>query len=109
MAAKSKPPKRYQQFVSAFPALGKAWDTMAEAGREGPMDDRMARLIKLALSGGAMREGAVHSNVRKALDLGISEAELMQVVALASSTLGMPSTVAIFSWIQDELEKRKDQ
>jgi len=32
---------------------------------------------------------------------------MMQVVALASGTLGMPSTVAIYSWISEEIEGRE--
>jgi hypothetical protein len=30
----------------------------------------------------------------------------MQVVALAASTLGMPSTVAVFTWIDEVIPKR---
>jgi 4-carboxymuconolactone decarboxylase len=53
---------------------------------------------------GAMREGAVHSNVRKALAAGIAPDEIMQVVALAASNIGMPATVAVFTWVRDMLE-----
>ena len=63
------------------------------------------RLIKLGIAIGAMRESAVHSSVRKALALGITQQELDQVVALAAGTLGLPSTVAIYSWIRDVLER----
>lgn len=97
----SKPPKTYEDFITRFPELGKAWSTIAEAGREGPLDTRTQRLIKLGIAIGAMREGAVHASVRKAKALGISREELDQVVALAAGTLGMPSVVAAFSWIND--------
>lgn len=56
---------------------------------------------KLAVAVGAMRQGAVHSSVRKALDAGAKEDEILQVVALAATTLGFPSTVAVFTWVQD--------
>jgi len=52
---------------------------------------------------GALREGAVHANVRKALAAGISREEIEQVIALAGGTLGLPATVAVFSWVQDAL------
>ena len=52
-----------------------------------------------------MREGAVHSSVRKTLASGISVEEIEQVICLAASTLGMPSTVAVFTWIHDEIDK----
>lgn len=97
----SKPPKTYEDFVNRFPELGKAWSTIAEAGRAGPLDAKTQRLIKLGIAIGAMREGAVHASVRKAKALDISREELDQVVALAAGTLGMPSVVAAFSWIND--------
>jgi len=101
----SKLPKAYEAFVQRFPKIGEAWETLALAGQDGPLDNKSARLIKLAVAVGAMREGAVHANVRKALSAGITKAEIEQVVALAASTLGLPSAVAIHSWINDEFEK----
>ena len=50
-----------------------------------------------------MRNGAVRSGVRKAADMGISREEVEQVVALAAGTIGMPSAVACFSWIEEAL------
>jgi alkylhydroperoxidase/carboxymuconolactone decarboxylase family protein YurZ len=49
-----------------------------------------------------MREGAVHSGVRKARDAGASLAELEQVVALAASTIGLPAAVAAWTWVKEE-------
>ena len=83
-----------------------AKEKIGEAGREGPIDAKTIRLIKLAIAIGAMREGAVHSSVRKALAAGIAVEALEQVVALAASTLGMPATVAVFTWVRDEVDKR---
>lgn len=104
MSQHTPPPKTYRKFVAAHPELGKAWQLMRDAEAQGPLDEKTARLIKLGIAVGAMREGAVHSNVRKALADGITPEELEHVVALAASTLGMPSTVAIFSWVHDVLD-----
>jgi alkylhydroperoxidase/carboxymuconolactone decarboxylase family protein YurZ len=101
MANPPKPPPTYEAFVQRYPRIARAWEELAEAGKDGPLDARTARLIKLALAVGALREGAVHANVRKALASGISPAEVEQVVALAAGTLGLPATVAVFSWVQD--------
>ncbi|MGK7871796.1 MAG: carboxymuconolactone decarboxylase family protein [Xenococcaceae cyanobacterium] len=101
MNSTPKPPKTYQQFVKRYPKLEKAWETINEAGREGPLDEKTARLVKLGIAMGAFREGAVHSSVRKALAMGITREEIDQVVALTAGTLGMPSTVAVFTWVQD--------
>jgi len=102
-----EPPQAYQEFVRRYPKIGQGWEAIAQAGREGPLDDRTARLVKLALAIGALREGAVHSNVRKALAMGISPAEIGQVLALAAGTHGLSATVAAYSWVRDALDQGK--
>jgi alkylhydroperoxidase/carboxymuconolactone decarboxylase family protein YurZ len=101
MSTEPKPPKMHGEFVKRFPDLGKAWESIAEAGRKGPLDERTARLVKLGVAMGALREGAVHAGVRKALGIGITPEEIEQVVALSAGTLGMPSTVAVYAWSRD--------
>jgi len=98
----SRPPAAHQQFVRRFPRLGKAWDLVNEEGGAGPLDAKSQRLLKLAIAIGAMREGAVHSGVRKARDAGASLAEMEQVVALAASTIGFPASVAVWTWVREE-------
>ncbi len=49
-----------------------------------------------------MKQGAIHSGVRKGLAQGITMEEIEQIVALAAGTLGMPSTVAVHTWIHDK-------
>lgn len=105
MPSTPEPPKTYRAFVKRYPKLGAAWETISEAGKEGPLDERTARLIKLGIAIGALREGAVHSSVRKALASGASKDEIEQVVALAAGTLGLPATVAVYSWVHDVLDK----
>ncbi len=104
MGKVAKPPKTYQQFVDRYPDLGKAWDLVRRAERDGPLDAKTLRLVKLGIAIGGMKEGAVHSAVRKALSAGVSPAEIEQVVAMATSTLGFPSTVAVFSWVDEQVE-----
>jgi 4-carboxymuconolactone decarboxylase len=100
----SQPPAAHRRFVGRFPRLGQAWDLVSEEGRQGPLDAKSQRLVKLAIAIGALREGAVHSGVRKARDAGASVAEIEQVVALAASTIGFPSAVAAWSWVRDVLD-----
>jgi len=99
---KSRPPAAHQQFVRRFPSLGQAWDLVNEEGGNGPLDAKTQRLLKLAIGIGALREGAVHSGVRKARDAGASLAEMEQVVALAASTIGFPASVAVWNWVREE-------
>jgi alkylhydroperoxidase/carboxymuconolactone decarboxylase family protein YurZ len=44
--------------------------------------------------------------VRKALAAGANSAEVEQVVALAASTIGLPSTVAAWTWVREQLGRR---
>ena len=81
----------------------------AKAGQEGPLDAKAQRLIKLAIAIGALREGAIRANVRKALAMGITKAEIEQVIALATSTVGFPGTVAVFTWINDIFERPEQE
>jgi alkylhydroperoxidase/carboxymuconolactone decarboxylase family protein YurZ len=102
---KTDPPKKYKDFTARYPKLAEAWDSIHEAGAAGPLDAKTQRLVKLAVSIGALREGAVHASARKALDMGITVEEMEQVVALAAGTLGMPATVAAFTWVRDVTHK----
>jgi len=105
MKQSSEPPKKYSAFIERFPKLGEAWEAIHQAEAEGPLDPRTVRLVKVAVAIGAFKEGAVHAAVRKAVKAGASAAELQQVVVLAAATLGMPATVAAYSWVQDVLER----
>ena len=96
-----EPPKAYTTFVERFPKLGEAWERIAEAGQEGPLDERTQRLIRLGVAIGALREGAIRSSVRKALAMGIDRQAIEQVIALGAGTIGLPSAVAVHSWIND--------
>lgn len=107
MSDKSKPPRTFDEFSSRFPKVREAWDLLGEAGEAGPLTPRERRLVKLAVAIGAMREGAVHSSVRKGLGAGVKPEEMEQVVALASSVTGLPSAVAVWTWIRDVLDGRK--
>ncbi len=98
------PPEAFRGFVARYPKLGEAWERIGEAGAAGPLDEKTARLIKLAVAAGAMREGAVHSSVRKAMAAGATRAEIEQVVALAAGVLGLPATVAIHTWVRERQE-----
>jgi alkylhydroperoxidase/carboxymuconolactone decarboxylase family protein YurZ len=106
MPENSRPPKSYQRFVSRYPKLGEAWESAREAELAGPADDKTRRLLKLAVAVGAMRQGAVTSAARKALDAGADQEEILQIVALAATTLGFPASVAVYSWIEPILIDR---
>jgi 4-carboxymuconolactone decarboxylase len=99
----AKPPKTYDDFVKRHPGLGQAWQALREAEKAGPLDEKTRRLVKLGVAIGAFHTGAVHSAVRKALSAGVGREEIEHVVALAAGTIGLPSAVAVDTWIQEQL------
>ena len=92
-------------FTRRYPKIGKAWDLLGEAGSTGPLDLKMARLVKLGIHIALRSEGGTHSAVRKALMAGARPEEIYQVVARAAGALGLPRAVAAFTWVEEELKK----
>ncbi len=104
---KDKIPKRFTRFMEAYPEIGNAYSQLGDAvHKAGPLDDRTRALVKVAISGGAMLEGAFHSHIRKAVGAGVSKEELQHVAFLALPTIGFPSMMALLSWIDDIYEPR---
>ncbi|HEX9253294.1 MAG TPA: carboxymuconolactone decarboxylase family protein, partial [Ignavibacteriaceae bacterium] len=99
--------KRFEKLHQDYPEIAKAYEQLGTAvHNSGKLDDKTRALIKLAISTGAGLEGAVHSHTRKALELGISKEEIRQTVLLALPTIGLPSTMASMSWVDDILDKQ---
>jgi len=97
-----KPPEAIEQFKQKYPDVSKAFAQLAaECHKSGPLDEKSRRLVKLALAVGAGLEGATHSAVRHALELGVSQEELVHVAVLGITTLGWPSAMRALTWIGD--------
>src|SRR4051794_29992169 len=90
------------RIANGFPDVWNAYAGLGEAcGEAGPLDERMRRLIKLALALAAGSEGATHSHARRAIAEGIEPAALRHVAVLAIPTLGLPAAVKALTWIDD--------
>ena len=101
----SNKPQAHNQFMTEFPDIAAAYEQLATASHDnGPLDGKTRQLVKLALAIGLGHEGAVHAHTRRAVDAGISSAEIKQVVTLAVTTLGMPNTIAAYTWVNDILD-----
>jgi alkylhydroperoxidase/carboxymuconolactone decarboxylase family protein YurZ len=97
-------PDVYLKFRNRFPSVGSALDELGESTDEaGPLDERTRRLVKLGIAAGVGAPGAVRSNVRRALEAGATEEEVLHVVALTITTAGFPAAVAAYSWVDDVL------
>lgn len=107
MSSENLPPL-VQQLADQYPEVWRAYNRLGEATAEaGPLDAKTQRLVKLALAIGGGREGGVHSHVRRGQAEGITSDELRHVALLAVTTLGWPSAVRAYSWIDDELDEAK--
>ncbi len=95
----------FERFSKEYPKAHAAYERLGEACHgSGPLDARTRELIKLGMSISARSEGAVHSHVGKALKAGASAAEIRHAVLLAVPTLGLSTTVAAFTWVNDILD-----
>lgn len=89
--------ERYPEVAGATDGLGAALDAA------GPLDARSRRLVKLGIAVGALADGAVRSNVRKALAEGATADEIRHVALLAVTTAGFPTTIAALGWVDEVL------
>lgn len=98
-------PEVYTTFRTAQPNVAAALDTLGGAVDDaGPLDSKTMRIVKLALAIGTGAEGAVRSNVRKALEEGATADEVRHVALAAITTVGFPAAIAAIGWIDQVLE-----
>ncbi len=103
-----KLPGAFVRFRREFHEIGRAWEALGAASAQaGPLDARTRELVKLALAVGARLEGAVHAHTRRALEAGVTQDQIRHVVALAPSTVGFPTAVAAFTWVEDAIGRRR--
>lgn len=101
----SKPPKHYRRIRKTHPDFIASWEAISKAVRDtGPLAPRTGHLIQLAAAAAVRSEGAVHSHVRRLLELKAKPAEIRQSIMLTAATIGFPAVMAALSWADDILE-----
>lgn len=101
-------PKPFQRFERRNAPIVRAYEAPGEAcAKAGPLDARTRELVKLGMAIGGRLEGAVHSHTRRALEAGATPEQIRHVVALAAPTVGFPTTVAAFTWVEELLSGAK--
>ena len=104
----NKLPAGYLQFQTRYPKVFQAYDALGAATAEaGPLADKTRALVKLAIAAGGQMEGAVHSHTRRALEAGCSAEEIYHVALLGTTTLGFPTMMKTFSWVDDVLRQKE--
>jgi alkylhydroperoxidase/carboxymuconolactone decarboxylase family protein YurZ len=107
-AGKTNVPATFKDFITRYPALGRAHEEVARAVDEaGPLDPKTLALIKIGICIGAGLESALRSHVRRALQHGATHEEVEQAILLAMNTVGFPRTVAAWSWAHEQFERDK--
>lgn len=108
-SAKPRLPGSYKAFVTKYPALGRAHESIASTVMSvGPLSPRSAALIKIGICIGAGLESALRSHVRRAMEQGASPSEIEQAILLGMNTVGFPRTVAAWSWAQEQFKRGND-
>jgi alkylhydroperoxidase/carboxymuconolactone decarboxylase family protein YurZ len=97
-------PEVYVRFRRDYPLVAEALDRLGAATEAaGPLDPKTQRLVKLGIAIGALAEGAVRSNARRALEAGATPEEVRHVALLALTTRGFPAAVAGLGWVEEVL------
>ena len=101
-----KVPTRFQEFTKKHPKIATLYENLAgECRRSGPLSERDQSLVKLGIAAGSQTEGSVHSQVRKALDLGLQPDEIRHAILLALTSMGFPRMMASLTWAEDILNE----
>jgi 4-carboxymuconolactone decarboxylase len=102
-----KVPKRFQEFMKEHPQISSFYEGLAdECQKSGPLSRRECSLVKLGIAAASHMEGAVHSQVRKALDAGLKADEIRHAFLLSLTTIGFPRMMAALTWAEDILDKQ---
>lgn len=102
-------PATYTGFRASYPELASSLDALAAASDgAGSLSERERRLVKLGIAIGGESEGAVRSNVRKALAAGVTAEDVRQAAVLAITTAGFPTAIAALSWVDEVLAAEPD-
>lgn len=99
-------PKPFQRFLKRYPEIEKAHMELSLAvNRQGPLDERSRRLVRLGIAIGEQSQGGVKSHARRALAEGFTPEELRHAALLTMPTSGFPSMIAASEWIEEVLEE----
>jgi 4-carboxymuconolactone decarboxylase len=99
-----KIPVRFQEFMKNHPKVANAYEGLAgECRKSGPLGEREQALVKLGIAAGSQLEGLVHSQVRKALDIGLKPEEIRHAIMLSLTSIGFPRMMSALTWAEDIL------
>lgn len=99
-------PTTFEEFVSKFPKLAEAHESIAKTvDSAGPLDRKTGELVKIGICLGGGLESALRSHVRRAIEHGATRQEVEQSILMGMTTCGFPRTVAAWKWAQDQFAR----
>jgi 4-carboxymuconolactone decarboxylase len=92
-------PKPYKQFHEEHADVYKAYENLgAVIAGDGPLDAKTRELVKLGMAAARQSMSSVHSHTHRALELGVTAAEIEHALMLGITTMGFPNTMAAITW-----------
>ncbi|TVQ41138.1 MAG: carboxymuconolactone decarboxylase family protein [Spirochaetaceae bacterium] len=102
-------PRTYRQVVKRFPRIAAAHEQMGSAAEAaGPLEKRTQVLIKIGICAGAGLENALRSQVRRAVEHGLSREEIEHAIVLGINSIGFPATAAALQWADKALSRSEE-
>ena len=99
-------PASWRRFTDRYPELAAAYNVLSDVCRDaGPIDVRMAAVVKLAVSVGCHAERTVHAHAKKALRVGVDPETLRHVARIALPTIGLPAALDSLAWIDESVRE----
>ena len=86
---------QHADYMQAVEALGTA------VRAAGPLEEPVMQLVQLAAAAAIRSEGAVHSHVRRALQVGVTAEQIHHALISVTSTIGFPTVRAALAWADD--------
>ena len=100
-----KVPEKFRIFCERHPGVASAYENLAaECRKAGTLGAREQALARLGIAIGSQVEGSVRSQVRKALDAGLTPDEIRHAMTLSLTTIGFPRMMAALTWAEDLLD-----
>lgn len=100
----SQLPKPYQQFRQDHRDVYEAYEKLGEiTASSGPLDIKTRELIKLGMAAANQSESAVQSHTHRALDAGVSAAEIEHAIMLGINTLGFSTMMTALTWAKQAI------
>jgi len=97
-------PRPYERFKQEHPQVWRTYEALGEsAAQDGPLDLKTRELVKLGMAAANGSVSAVQSHVHRALEAGVSDAEIEHAILLGVTTLGFPAMMAALTWAREAI------